>query len=175
MQLARALICLRALIFLVARAAGSLARDLFASDSFFLAQGRGILERPHLTCQMCLREFNTPSKLTAHNLQQGRCRSPRPIKRQHAAPASDSGSSLASSRGEESPVRCISMADSAGEEEDQPDTQLQEQPQGACGAAAAGPAEEQPGESSLFSAFGFSGARFVIKSARFLLKRARLL
>jgi hypothetical protein len=67
------------------------------------------------------------------------------------------------------------MADSAGEEEDQPDTQLQEQPQGACGAAAAGPAEEQPGESSLFSAFGFFGARFVIKSARFLLKRARLL
>jgi hypothetical protein len=139
MQLARALICLRTLIFLVARAAGSLARDLFASDFF--------LERPHLTCQICLHVFSSPSKLTRHSQLVAQCRSPRAIKRQHAAPASDSGSSLASSRGEESPVRCISMADSAGEEEDQPDTQLQEQPQGACGAAAAGPAEEQPGES----------------------------
>ena len=166
---------MRALIFLVARAAGSLARDVFASDFFFFAQGRGILERPHLTCQMCLREFNTPSKLTAHNLQQGRCRSPRPTKRQHAAPASDSGSSLASSRGEESPARCISMAGSAGEEEDQPDAQLQEQPQGACGAAAAGPAEEQPGESSLFSAFGFSGARFVIKKRALFTKKSATL
>ena len=157
----------------MARAAGSLARDLFASDFCFFAQGRGILERPHLTCQMCLCEFSSASKLTRHNGPTGRCASPRAIKRHHAAPGSDSGASLASSRGEESPVRCISMADSAGEEEDQPDTQLQEQPEGACGAAAAGPAEEQPGGSSLSPAFGFSGARFVIKSARFLLKSAR--
>ena len=55
----------------MARAAGSLARDLFASDFYFFAQGRGILERPHLTCQMCLREFNTPSKLTEYKNKQG--------------------------------------------------------------------------------------------------------
>ena len=52
MQLARALICLRTLIFLVARAAGSLARDLFASDFFFLPRAAAFLNAPtsHARC-----------------------------------------------------------------------------------------------------------------------------
>ena len=141
----------------LARAAGSLARDLCASDSsffFFLAQGRGAIELPHRTCQLCLGVFNRPCQLLAHS-----CRSPRAHKRAHTAPGSDSGASVASSRGEESPVRCISLADSAGEEEDEPDAQLeeqQEQPQAACGSTAAGPAEEHPGTSSPLPACGFS-------------------
>ena len=141
----------------LARAAGSLARDLCASDSsffFFLAQGRGAIELPQRTCQLCLKVFNYPCQLLAHS-----CRSPRAHKRPHTAPGSDSGASVASSRGEESPVRCISLADSAGEEEDEPDAQLeeqQEQPQAACGGTAAGPAEEHPGTSSPLPACGFS-------------------
>ena len=156
-NLARAFICLRALMFLW-RAPPAPWRVIYVLLTlllfFFLAQGRGAIELPHRTCQLCLKVFNRPCQLLAHS-----CRSPRAHKRAHTAPGSDSGASVASSRGEESPVRCISLADSAGEEEDEPDAQLeeqQEQPQAVCGSTAAGPAEEHPGTSSPLPACGFS-------------------